>query len=370
MVKNARYDSYTERILISTLGMTPQVVTESVYALATRKKDNFIPSKIFIIGTKVSVDNFRKAIGNTNDEIYQIKLLCEDLQIPVPEIIIEEVRDESNVDVLDINDTQVSALFADRLLALVRKVTSNPNSALALSLAGGRKIMSFYAGHILSIYGREQDFLCHVLVDPKLENDPTFFFPLKRHNQTRNSSQPVDKEIILVDVPYVRLSHIIGKQNYGSLSFEKLVRKINNEQDKRIVINIKEDQILVSGVKIHFPPVQKLFFLYFINSLYKDISELDGPRGRRDKNWSMNILKYYEELSKSGWDIELRPSTLKQLNEGLEPQYFRVIISKINRRLKEALGIDATQYLIQSVGKPPRKYKVSCPRSLIEIRLT
>jgi CRISPR-associated protein (TIGR02584 family) len=54
--------------------------------------------------------------------------------------------------------------------------------SLHVSIAGGRKTMGFYAGYALSLYGRAQDRMSHVLVDEKFEKGINFYYPSKNEN--------------------------------------------------------------------------------------------------------------------------------------------------------------------------------------------
>ena len=48
----------------------------------------------------------------------------------------------------------------------MREITADPQASLHVSIAGGRKTMGFYVGYALSLFGRAQDRLSHVLVPP------------------------------------------------------------------------------------------------------------------------------------------------------------------------------------------------------------
>ena len=58
---------------------------------------------------------------------------------------------------------------ADFITEQVRQITADPAASLHVSIAGGRKTMGFYAGYALSLFGRAQDQLSHVLVSPSFE---------------------------------------------------------------------------------------------------------------------------------------------------------------------------------------------------------
>ena len=57
----------------------------------------------------------------------------------------------------------------------------------SLHASGGRKTMTFTIGYAMSLFGRAQDSLSHVLVSGGYENIPGFWFPTTdaphRHHQ-------------------------------------------------------------------------------------------------------------------------------------------------------------------------------------------
>ncbi|MBI4864958.1 MAG: TIGR02584 family CRISPR-associated protein, partial [Candidatus Riflebacteria bacterium] len=67
-------------------------------------------------------------------------------------------------------------------------------------VAGGRRTLALYLTLAFQIYGRPDDRLYHVLVEPELERDPSFFFPLP------GSGHSVE----LATLPYLRLRQLAG----------------------------------------------------------------------------------------------------------------------------------------------------------------
>ena len=48
---------YPTRKLIAVSGMSPQIVTETLYALVTRTEDPFIPTEIHVVTTEEGANN-------------------------------------------------------------------------------------------------------------------------------------------------------------------------------------------------------------------------------------------------------------------------------------------------------------------------
>src|SRR5205814_2260370 len=69
---------------------------------------------------------------------------------------------------------------AEMILDEVRRFTSNDDTRLIASIAGGRKTMGALLHAAMSLLGRRQDRLTHVLVNEPFDHPglrPKFFFP-------------------------------------------------------------------------------------------------------------------------------------------------------------------------------------------------
>ena len=93
--------------------------------------------------------------------------LCADYRLPGIAFSAENIHIIAGPDgkpLDDILDERDNAAVADFITEEVRALTADPNASLHVSIAGGRKTMGFYVGYALSLFGREQDRLSHVLV--------------------------------------------------------------------------------------------------------------------------------------------------------------------------------------------------------------
>lgn len=57
-----RTASYRRRILLAVTGLPPQVVTETLYALAIGREDPFIPTEIHVITTSEGTQRIRQSL--------------------------------------------------------------------------------------------------------------------------------------------------------------------------------------------------------------------------------------------------------------------------------------------------------------------
>ena len=69
--------------------------------------------------------------------------------------------------------------------------------------------MSFFIGYALSLFGREQDSLSHVLVSEPFENNRDFFYPSQSPKTIFSpAGEPLDvstAKVMLADIPLIRL---------------------------------------------------------------------------------------------------------------------------------------------------------------------
>jgi hypothetical protein len=108
-------------------------------------------------------------------------------------------------------------------LGTLREFTENPDTRVIFSIAGGRKTMSVLGALSMTLLGRSQDRLCHVLVEPPFDSaalKPRFYYPDKRVKKysmpdgTAYSVKPSD--VTLCDIPFPR-SRELFPEKYSRL---------------------------------------------------------------------------------------------------------------------------------------------------------
>ena len=184
---NRRPASFPRRILLAVTGLSPQIVTETLHALAIGHDDPFVPTEVHLITTAEGAERARLAL--LSDKPGWFHRLRKDFGLP--EIAfdgghIHILRDASGQPMADIRSPADNLACADFITEKVRELSADPHSALHVSIAGGRKTMGFFLGYALSLFGRPQDRLSHVLVSEPFENSWAFFSP----RPTKTSSRP------------------------------------------------------------------------------------------------------------------------------------------------------------------------------------
>lgn len=218
------------QILIAVLGMTPQLLTETLYALLIAGES--LPDRIRIVTTTFGRRSVAALLGDQGQiaafarEYQQLawwQRIAEQITVRVP--LDAQGMELEDVDTLARGQAMHALIFQE-----VAAACDDANACVHVSLAGGRKTMSFIAGQALSIFGRRQDRLSHVLLNPKLETQPKFFFPPHvpvDFELSRPAPQPIvatpetintaDARVQLAEVAFVRLSVHLDAQSITEL---------------------------------------------------------------------------------------------------------------------------------------------------------
>ncbi len=209
-----RPETYPRRVLVAVTGLSPQVVTETLYALAVQRRPPFIPTEVVLVTTRTGAEHAWLMLLSEDQGWFH--RFCQDYGltgIAFAENSIRILPDSQGNLADDIRTPEDNECAADYLADLVRELTQDPSCALHVSIAGGRKTMGYYLGYALSLYGRLQDRLSHVLISPPFESHPQFFYPtcaqriiyaLDKQQTPLDSSQA---KVMLAEIPFVSLRH-------------------------------------------------------------------------------------------------------------------------------------------------------------------
>lgn len=344
-------------ILLSVVGNTPQVVTETLYAI--HKQGKAWPSEVRLITTTVGK---KKAMRLIDEHILQ--QLCDELDVPCPvlrEKDILVVPDAHGEPVADARTLEDHEALADFIVTQVRNLTDegvpeNHGRFIHASLAGGRKTMTFYLGYAMSLFGRAGDCLSHVLVSAEFENIPSFFYPTRRADLLTDRDgkvlglDPAFANVELADIPFIRHRHSmptvlklrVGERN-SQVKFRDLIAWINlGEQPEqlRLSLDIAGKIIRISAptcqLKKDFQPglLEFAFFSMVVRATLEDYTELFRPVSNR-KDQALSLRFCNELLTINGWSPcstleqaihmlqkRLRDKTLDSLKGGMKGTWF------------------------------------------------
>jgi CRISPR-associated protein (TIGR02584 family) len=344
--------------------MSPQIVTETLYALAVQSENPWIPDEIHLISTSTGAEQAR--LNLLSDTPGWFHKLCVDYKLPIIHFTSETIHCIQNSNGEDLDDIRSPAdneAAANSIAELVRQLTQNEQAELHVSLAGGRKTMGYYLGYALSLYGRPQDRLSHILINGAFEGHPDFYYPTPYQQiiPTRDpKAQALDRAdaiIEIAEIPFVRLRDGLPQRLLtGKANFTETVQVANLARgEAHLEINVKTLSVSVNGIlahlsKTHFallywfakrasknkPEIQwELYqewhdeYLYLLRDIFgRNSSEAERAEQALQKAWSdgnadsfKKIRKYFEpKLSK----------LIKSLEDNLsKPLADRCIIKKI-----------------------------------------
>ena len=253
------------RILLCVTGLSPQIVTETVFALSVSQATKWIPDEVRLITTQRGADNARLMLLSKKPGWFY--RLCTDWNLPAiafDESHIEVLHDLNGEPLQDIKDDADNQRAADGIADLVRRMTENDDTEIHASIAGGRKTMGFFMGYAMSLWGRPQDKLSHVLISAPFESRPEFFYPTPSPHviPARAPGQdPLDAstaKVWLGDIPFVRLRNLLPASITGQNSgFAQAVSAANRALDQvELEIDIAQSCVRINQQSIALPPMQ------------------------------------------------------------------------------------------------------------------
>lgn len=357
------------KILMCASGLTPQVVTETVYALATIEA--WIPDEVHIVTTADGAERARLLL--LSDQPGWFARMCRDLSLPPMHFdadcihVLKGVDGEPLRDIRTAEDTSVSA---DAIIELIRGLTANDDTELHVSLAGGRKTLGFIVGYALSLLGRDQDRLSHVLVSEPFEASPDFFYPTPYERvlqvgpaDRRRPADCRDARVTLADIPFVRLRNgIDARLLAGRIGFAEAVQSAQPTfAPPRLRFDVDVRKLEAGGRLIPMQPAPMAFYLWLAQRAKKGLPGVERPSGN-DGN-----VAYATEYLRAYDLIRGRTSAIdRRYRNGMEAADFDVNKTKVNKALFDALGPAAQHYKIVGEGRP-RRFSVRLPANAIEI---
>lgn len=345
---------FSRRILLAVTGLSPQILTETLYALGVQSQPAFIPTEIHLLTTSDGARLARAALLHPDGGQFHA-LLADYPQLGRPsfdDAHIHTIHDAQGAPLADIRTPEENASAADSITALMAELTRDSQAALHVSIAGGRKTMGFYLGYAFSLFARPQDELSHVLVSSPFESHPEFFYPpaKPRRLATRDGQHidTADAQITLARIPVVRLRHGQPKALLdGQASFGETVSAIQQSlQPPHLHINLANHQVRCGGTPVQLPPAQLAWLAWWAQH---------AAQGTAAQSWRSADAQAYLALYRRvvGIDAEAYEKAQLRLSEGMEKEFFQQSNAKLERALKAQLGLAATPYLLYTSGRRP-----------------
>ncbi|HEU0196180.1 MAG TPA: CRISPR-associated ring nuclease Csm6 [Nevskiaceae bacterium] len=227
---------YPRRVLVCVTGMTPQIITETLYKLL-QQQPAFVPTEVQVHTTRPGQQQAELTLLEPDTDWFG--RLLNDFGIARRQIrfdasCIHAIQTADGHVLEDIRTSAENTAAADHLTRAIAELAQDDDAAIHASLAGGRKTLGYYLGYAMSLFGRQQDRLSHVLVNEPFEGLPDFFFKGKTGQVLRTrDGTPVhtrNAEIDLAEIPFVRLAGRVKKSLQQRLAdpafgFQRCVRE-------------------------------------------------------------------------------------------------------------------------------------------------
>lgn len=366
------------------MGASPQILTETLWALA-RRADPFWPDEVRIVTTR-GAPNLSSVVFENGDRVQpgaKVRELCQKLGRPVFEMKLDipVVRRGPNREpVLDIRTLDDAVAFGDCIAEIVREVTNAADSILHLSIAGGRKTMSYHAGAAMTLFGRAGDEMSHVLVTPSaLEQCPDFWWPTRspavvHHPFAKDenggalvlSTFERDVQITLVETPFVRVRTFLPQTALTEpLSFAAAVQRANIAASRaHLRIDLKLGRAHVGGLLLELTPSELALYTVFARRSKAgqsplSIKALNDP-AFDDRQAFERLREVLQSETRFGDDARLGSlnSLLSRLRTALnrsliEPELVELFGVNPSPETRGLYAVSAPPSSIQISGEPP-----------------
>ncbi len=332
------------RILLTLAGHSPAIITEVLYALTQTRKTPWLPHEIHVITTQ---SGKQKLMEGLLGEQGALQALCRDYGLPTypPDAVKIHVISREGKPLDDIKTDTDNSAAADFITATVRELTANRDTSLHVSIAGGRKTMTYYLGYAMSLFGRMQDSLSHVLVDEEqIKKYPNFYYPLP------GSGIPV----MLADIPFVRLREGLGfakALSEGKHTFNQAINLVQR-QFTDVGIQLQGKQLYASDIPVEHAKFKETALAVYVWLLLRHQAGREPIRYRSKDDsgnleYSSELLAVYRQLhgEKGINKMETAIETT-----GLTQSYLSSHITHCNKALEYSLNKAAIHYRIDSHG--------------------
>lgn len=345
-----------KHVLISVVGLSPQVITETLYYYCHLASPPVPITEVFALTTL----HGKQALEDTllGDD-GKLKSLCNDYNLPPIHFDLANIQLLKGADgqpLDDISSVIDNEALADQLFAFVRRLATSTDICLHASIAGGRKTMGLYIGLAIQFYGRPGDTLSHVLVNPELENEQFFYPPPNGADVVLSDGRTVPADEIRLELAEIPLL-LLGEQipflkDHTDAGYTELIEIAQREYNalqaiSPIVVNTFSRCLEIGEVTITLTPLELGIYLFFAQRH----SEGEGNERYSISRSEIQAGLLTDALRDIIPQISARDLRLQELKgwESDPISRFAQTRSNINRKIKESLDEShSTHYQIQT----------------------
>ncbi len=357
----------TKHILIAALGISPQILTETLYALLHRPTP-WVPDEIYVFTTHAGKEKIEAQLLHAETgQFFEFYRQYLQGKYPLPEFNTNHIclfRSKNGCIIHRLMTEDDNEDAVNTMLALIREKSQDEQTQLHLSIAGGRKTTSFYAGYLFSLFARPQDEISHVLVSPENFECSDFYFPPKPpRNVIGRDGLPIhsdNAQITLIDIPFVPLRHFLSEKCLHHIThFKKAIQEIKASLTApSIEVHLNKHTLICQKTRIHHHLLDKnkkdyrqLSLEYFSFYAWLCMQTKLHTEGRfiinsRDIGQINKCKLFFNQKIRN---LDSKTMTDLKNTPVLDDRYFPELVSKIKRCLTVSLTPAlAEYYLIKS----------------------
>jgi CRISPR-associated protein (TIGR02584 family) len=361
---------HPEIVLLAVTGMSPAVITETVWALAHPAagggEEPVLPHRVVVLTTAVGRREVESQLftprpgfgGVAVWDALRAALAAEGFDLTgrlrfgttPDDIRVFTTSDPGIGRTIELDDMRTPAdneAAASFILEQVRGFVEDPDKVVIASLAGGRKTKSALLYACFSLLGRDTDRLTHVLVSEPFDQLREFNFPaqpggpLKHRDGTAHD--PAGARIEIADVPFVPLRYLfpreLGRPAGGFMRLVESCRagvRARVAEGLRLTVERSRPEIEINGSRLRLAPREHLVILFLAERAKNGEPTLALQKDSLDplNEFRVHLLG---EAPKGDWSDWRRADSLKT---PMEEQDLRRALSSLREKI-QSLGGDA-----------------------------
>lgn len=375
--------------LVAVCGLSPQVITETLYAL---HQQGMTVDAIHILTTRPGKD---ACIGQlfraTNDgEYYQYlaehgydpnTIDFSELNITA---VLNNVNNANNVnngvEIDDIDTEEENECFLKLCMETAFKFTKNADDRVFFSIAGGRRTMGACLSLAAQCYARPQDRIYHVLLSPsEFDSCRDFFYPPKKSRMIEVRTRygyPCHMEtslaqITLVPLPFFPLRDKLAHKNMlnDAQTPATLMLSLVREPKHELTVDLLQRKLIWRGVELDLSASRMAFYAFFVRLKKESNCQRSSCQECAGCHLSYpQIVDRQKELTRLYQKFSTRETGTTGI-VSLKPYDLHSYRSKINSLIAFTFGTyDGPKFLeIGNYGEQPVRYGLKLDRSRIRI---
>jgi CRISPR-associated protein Csx14 len=373
-----------KNILLAVVGLSPQVITETLFAIHQQRRRI---DAVHVITTRQGKEKINADLLSTKDGRYYQYFNEYDINPASIDFGFKNVHTITNsngMEIDDITDEEENEWLLKKCLELTFRFTNDPNTSVFFSIAGGRKTMSACLMLAAQLYGRQQDRVYHVLVSPEFESNRDFYYPPRKSVPIElkdKDGQPYIKEtkyarINLVPIPFVSIRDQISQDLlHEPRDPATLMISLIKERPYTLTVDITSSKLVYKNLEIDMMPARLALYALFAMQKKECKKEQTSCRDCTDCFLDIQqVLNQQDQITELYQRVEgsREPSEMKGFGiVSLDQENFNSYKAKIRKDLERGFGLYALPELaIESVGRrPDTRYGLKIERERIRIVL-